>query len=101
MSAIPFDTLKCLEKLTTSGMPESQAKAQIEIFSEAMQMNTQNLASERDLRELEVRLDAKLEKVEAKLEKVEIELSGQIALLRWMMSFVLAGIAALLIKSFV
>lgn len=94
MSTIPFDTLKCLEKLTTSGIPENQAKAQIEIFSEALQMNTENLASERDLRELEVRLDAKLE-------KVEIELSGQIALLRWMMSFVLAGIATLLIKSFI
>lgn len=101
MSAILFDTIKFLEKLISAGIPSKQAKAQIEIFSEAMQVNTIDLASKRDLREVEVRLEARIDKLESKLEKVEIELSGQITLLRWMMSFVLAGITTVLVKLFI
>lgn len=58
MSAITFDTLKFVERLKAAGVPESQAKAEAEAFAEVL--NTADVATRRDLKELEVTLLAKL-----------------------------------------
>ncbi|CAN5445185.1 hypothetical protein BH10PSE19_BH10PSE19_03190 [soil metagenome] len=100
MTAIPFDTLKCLEKLTAAGVPGPQARVQVEIFAEVLQNNMQELVSEADLKESEAKLEAKIDKVDAKLDRVEAKLMGEITLLKWMLGFILAGIAALIGKIF-
>ncbi len=57
MSAIPFDTLAFTKKMTTAGMPQEQAEALAESQAELIE---NNLATKRDLKELEARLLVKL-----------------------------------------
>ena len=52
-----FDALKSVEELQEVGIPEIQAKAQIRILQEIIESN---LATKRDLKELELRLIIKL-----------------------------------------
>jgi hypothetical protein len=58
MATVTFDTLKFVETLTSSGIPEEQAKALARAFSEAQE--SAQLATKADLRELELRLTLKL-----------------------------------------
>jgi DNA-binding transcriptional MerR regulator len=65
MTAITFDTLKFVERLKDSGIPEAQAKAIAEAFREAQ--GEAELATKhdiellrRDLKELEQRMTIKL-----------------------------------------
>lgn len=57
-NSVPFDTLKFVETLEAGGFSHSQAKAAAEAFAEATR---QELATKGDLRETELRLDAKIE----------------------------------------
>ena len=58
MTTLTFDTLKFVHKLRDSGMPENQAEALAEAFVQIS--NEAELATRQDLRELELRLDAKI-----------------------------------------
>ena len=49
MSAVAFDTLKFVETLKASGVPEKQAKAQAVALSEAVDIN---LASKQDIKDV-------------------------------------------------
>ena len=74
MTAIPFDTLKFVERLTSAGVPEPQAKAQAEALVEAMggmELATKaDIAAVRgDMREMEQRLNARIEAVKADMIK--------------------------------
>lgn len=51
-----FDALKSVEELQGAGVPEIQAKAQIRILQEIVESD---LATKRDLKELELRLTIK------------------------------------------
>lgn len=82
MATIVFDTHKMIKKLKESGFNEIQAEALSEAFKEAQQTSIEDLATKRDLREL------------------ELKLTGEITLLKWMMGFVLAGIVSLVLKAF-
>jgi hypothetical protein len=146
---VAFDTLKFVEKLIVSGMPEKQAKAQVEALGDVMQINLDGLSSKTDLqstesrlelkienirhelKETEIRLEAKIENVRhelketetrleskiahaqytldtkidyvhhelnAKLDKSNTELHGKFTLLYWILSFLLAGMAAIVNK---
>jgi hypothetical protein len=79
MAAITFDTLKFVEKLKAGGVPEAQAKAEVEAlvtaFSEAMDSQ---LATKADIDRLE----------------------GELIVLKWMMGLVLGGIITLVLKAF-
>lgn len=57
MSAVAFDTLRYLEKLTEAGISEEQAKALTMALTEAVDMN---LATKSDLRNLKNELILKL-----------------------------------------
>jgi len=70
--AVAFDTLKFVEKLEAGGFTHAQAKAAAEAFADA---TGQELATKRDLKDVETRLEAKIETSAAFL-KVEI--------LRWL-----------------
>lgn len=52
-----FDALKSVEELREAGVPEAHAKAQIRILQGVIESD---LATKRDLKELELRLTIKL-----------------------------------------
>lgn len=74
MEAIIFDTLAYAEKLIAAGMPEKQAKAfaeaQVEVLSSAV---LSNIVTKTDLanglKELEARIDIKMNNLEIRLIK--------------------------------
>ena len=79
---IAFDTLKFIKRLKAAGLAEDQAEALSEAFKESQGNTLEDLATKPDLKTL------------------EISLNGEIRLMKWMLGFVLAGIAALVLKSF-
>lgn len=89
MASLTFDTLKFVKKLRDAGFDEQQAEAVSEAFREAQNTVGQDLATKSDLKELELRLETRLE-----------SLRGELTLLKWMLGFVLAGILTLVLKTF-
>ena len=69
MTTSTFDTHKFIRRLKESGIPESQAEAIAEAFQGAS--GEAELATKRDLREMELRLEAKIEKATSDL-KVDL-----------------------------
>lgn len=84
MTTITFDTLRYMEQLKSAGVPESQAKAHTESLSEILSSGSHELATKADLRELELRLDAKMEE---RLSHLKIDL------MKWMTGMLLAQAA--------
>ena len=80
MATITFDTLKFVEKLKASGIPDEQAKAIVEAFRDA-QSDTDLVTKE----ELQIEL---------------APLKSDLLLLKWMVGLALGGIIALILKSF-
>ena len=70
METFIFDTLAYAEKLTSAGMPEKQAKAiaeaQADILSKSL---LDSVATKADLKELEARIDIKMNQLEIRLIK--------------------------------
>ena len=70
METFIFDTLSYAEKLTGAGMPEKQAKvmaeAQADILSKSLM---DSIATKADLKELETRIDVKMNQLEIRLIK--------------------------------
>lgn len=85
MATITFDTLKFTRMLEASGMPPEQAEAIAEAFREAA--GQADLATRQDLRELELRLDAKISEI-------------KFDLVKWIAGMLLAqaGLVAALVK---
>ncbi len=77
---ITFDTLKFVEKLKASGIPDEQAIAIVGAFRDA-QSDTDLVTKE----ELQIEL---------------APLKSDLLLLKWMIGLVLGGIIALVLKSF-
>ena len=79
MTMITFDTLKFVEKLRAGGVPEEQAKAEVEAlvtaFSEAMDSQP---ATKTDINRLE----------------------RELIVIKWMVGLVLGGILTLILKAF-
>lgn len=77
MSSITFDTHKFVRKLQEAGFDQKQAEG----LSEAMlsAIDDSELASRRDLREMELRLEPKFESIK-----------GDMSLLKWMMGALIA-----------
>jgi hypothetical protein len=61
MTATTFDSLGYFERLKAVGVPEEQAKVQANVMREVIE---DKLATKQDLRELETRLDNKIEKLD-------------------------------------
>ena len=86
MTTITFDTHDYIKRLKAAGFDDTQAEAlsdaQKKSLSETLHMS---LATKGDIN---------------RLEKELTEIKAEQKLMRWMMGFVLAGIAALILKSF-
>ena len=122
MVAVTFDTLEFTEQLKAAGVPEEQAKGHAKALTVVMRqtethideriekhgkqseerldgvatkqdIETTKLELRRDIKELEARMDAKLEK---ELAPVRTEL----AVVKWMLGVQMAGVLALILKSF-
>lgn len=73
MTTTTFDTLGYFEKLKAAGVPEQQAKVQTEALREIIE---DQLATRKDLAEMELRFDTKLKELEYRL---IIRLGGMMA----------------------
>jgi hypothetical protein len=89
MTAITFDTLKFVERLTQAGVPEAHAKAEAQALAEALASGGQELATKADLRELRQEMVAH-----------KAEILGELKLNRWMAGLLLAGVMSLILKAF-
>lgn len=86
MSAVTFDTLKYVETLKEAGISDGQAKAQSEALKEVLNAE---VATKHDLKELELKIDARFEKIQ-----------GEFTLVKWMIGFNLAMSVSVLFKIF-
>nr|WP_201743570.1 DUF1640 domain-containing protein [Xylella fastidiosa] len=93
VTSVAFDTLKFANRLKTAGVPAAHAEAEAEALAEVLETNLQDLATKQDLRELELKL-------ESKIDKGFTEVKGEMLLLKWMLGVLVAGVAALIIKAF-
>ena len=84
MTTITFDTHKFVRRLKDAGVPESQAEAFSEAFKEAQGDN--DFATKRDLREMELRLESKIDKVTSDL---------KVDLIKWMAGSLIAQAAVI------
>lgn len=80
MAAVTFDTLKFARRLKDAGVPPMQAEAEASALAEAL--GDVDIATKRDLKELELRI------------------TGELTLLKWMVGAAVGGIAAILLKLF-
>ncbi|MGH8624462.1 MAG: DUF1640 domain-containing protein [Gammaproteobacteria bacterium] len=87
MATVTFDTLKFVEKLKAAGVPDAQAKAMSEAFRDAQ--GELEIATKRDLKELELKIETRLE-----------GLRGELTLIKWMLGLLLGGVLALILKTF-
>jgi len=94
MLTVAFDTLKFVETLEEAGVENRVAKAISKAVRDSHE--TADLVTKADLREMELRLEARFERSNAKF----AALSAEINLLKWMMGILLAAVISLLVKSF-
>jgi hypothetical protein len=87
MASITFDTHKIITQLKKAGIPEAQAEAITSAFQDVT--SDAEVASKRDI--ADVRRD---------IRESELRLGGEINLLKWMMTFLLGGMVAMLFKLF-
>ena len=116
MRQIAFNTLKFVEMLVLSGIPEKQAKAQAEAIVDTIQMNLEGLATKQDLTDLrhdlratetrlqhEIRetdnsLKRDLQKIDHKIDKLSTEVNGKFNTLYWMFTLILASMGTIIGK---
>ncbi|MEO5340785.1 MAG: CCDC90 family protein [Magnetococcus sp. MYC-9] len=89
MTAITFDTLKFVETLKASGFDEPQAKGMAVAIQEVQKSNLDEVATKSDLRELKLEIAADMAKVH-----------GEMSVIKWMLGVQMAGVMALILKSF-
>jgi hypothetical protein len=99
MTAVAFDTHAYIKKLKEAGFTEPQAEAQAEALTAALgqfksDMHLDELATKRDLKELELTLESRLADVRRDIEAMKAEL------LKWIIGLLLAqtGLIAALVK---
>ncbi|MBF0144269.1 MAG: DUF1640 domain-containing protein [Magnetococcales bacterium] len=82
MTAITFDTLKYANRLKAAGVPDKQAEAMAEAQAEVSEKTLTGLVTE------------------AKLEKELSPIRTDLAVIKWMLTVLMAGVMALVLKSF-
>ena len=80
MATVAFDTLKFANKLKAAGVPDLKAEAEALALADAL--GDVDVATKRDLKEL------------------ELKVMGELMLIKWMLGILLGGIVALVLKSF-
>jgi hypothetical protein len=93
MATLTFDTYAFIRKLKESGIPEEQARAQVEALSTAFEqfhseLHLTDVATSRDIRELELKIEALRVELKRDTELLKAEVRRDIAenkaeLIRW------------------
>ena len=97
MTALALDTYALVTKLKESGIPEQQAAAQVETITKAIDLAIEqvrhdykpdDLATRRDLKDLEVELKRDIERANRGIKELELKVAKDIAetkaeLIRW------------------
>ena len=79
MSIVAFDTLKFVEKLESGGFSHAQARVTAQAFADA---TSEQIATKADVKESEMRLEAKIETIKSDLKADIAETKADI--LKWM-----------------
>jgi hypothetical protein len=87
MATITFDTHKFIRKLESAGFTTDQAEAVADAFRDAS--GEADLATKRDIRELELKIENRFEQIK-----------GELTLIKWMLGILLGGVIALVSKAF-
>ena len=82
MATLAFDTLAFADKLKESGMPAAQAEAQARAMASALDVARQDLVTKAEFGEFRA------------------EIKGEFMLVKWMLGLIVAGVVALVMKSF-
>lgn len=116
LDMIHFDTLKYVETLRASGVPETQAhafsKAQQQVIAECIETSLPNtLATKADIRKVELTIDklelttkARFDKLETRISHVERDISSlksDMKWTKWMIGAILAGLSPLIIETMI
>jgi hypothetical protein len=91
MAVVTFDTLKFVKTLQASGMPAQQAEAVADAVRDST--DAADLVTRKDLQ-------IELQKLESKMETRFAKLEGEFMLVKWMLGLIVAGVVALVMKSF-
>ena len=89
MTAMTFDTLKYANRLKAAGVPGEQAEAMAEVQADVFDRNLEELATKRDLKDLELRMVADMAKIH-----------GELSTIRWGIAVIVGGVMALVLKTF-
>ena len=82
MSVITFDTIEYFDELITAGVPEAQAKAQVNVLKRAVTtISDGELATKVDLLESQNAVTADLKNLELKIEKRFVRLEVLMAIM--------------------
>ena len=115
MAIATFDTLKFANTLKAAGVPDKQAEAEANAFAEIIQIQVKDLATKADLdrqseglnREIaEVKKDLKQEiadlrkEVTSNIEVLRAKMTGEFLLLKWMITALITGVMAMVIRMF-
>lgn len=79
--------------MKAAGVPDKQAEAMAEVQADVFDRNLEEWVTKRDFQALELRIEIKLEK---ELAPIRTEL----AVVKWMLGIQMAGVIAILIKTF-
>jgi hypothetical protein len=86
MAAMTFDTLKFANKLKSAGVPDKQAEAEAEALSEVLEINLKELVTK--------------EHLDIKLQQELAPIRTDLAVIKWMIGLMLAGVISLVLKAF-
>jgi len=81
MTVVALDTLAIVRKLRASGLPEDQAEAITDAIRDSRDADLTALAAKTDIREAELRLEAKIEATKADIIKWVLSAIGFQALI--------------------
>lgn len=101
--AIHFDTLQCFERLKRAGMPEAQAKAQVEALACALDESLSNtLATKTDIASLKADISSLKADIVSSGSRWDASFSAiesDMALLKWMLAvLILCTLIELLLR---
>ena len=86
MATVTFDTLKFVHTLKAAGIPDKQAEAEAEAISEALEVNLKDLVTK--------------EYLDVKFQQELAPVRTDLAVLKWMMGILIAGVMSIVIKTF-
>ena len=82
MTTITFDTLELVDKLKTAGIPQEQAEAVVRVIADAQE----TLVTK--------------EYIDNKFDNKLAPIYTDLAVLKWMMGFIMAGVLSIVVKKF-